>query len=84
MRDGFASHAGCFLAGTMIGGAIALLTAPHSGERTRRMARRRLEDETDRLVDAAEDLRDKGQEWIDTTKARAGERIRAVRGRKEA
>jgi len=47
-----------FLGGILIGGAAALLFAPEKGEKTRRDIKRFFEEEKDRLMDAASDLRD--------------------------
>jgi len=47
---------GFLLLGTAIGAAAALLVAPTSGARTRRMLRRKKEDVTDYIVDTSKEL----------------------------
>jgi gas vesicle protein len=43
-------YAGWLLVGSTIGAAVALLTAPASGQETRRRIARRIEDERDELL----------------------------------
>ena len=49
-------RAGFFLAGAVLGAAVALLLAPESGEKTRRRIRRKGEDAAEYLADAGKDL----------------------------
>jgi gas vesicle protein len=51
-----------FLTGAAIGAAVALLYAPQSGERTRRMIARKAEEGRDVMADAGRDLMDQGRE----------------------
>lgn len=51
-----------FLAGATIGAAVALLYAPQSGDRTRRLIGQKLADGRDTLADSGADLIDKGRE----------------------
>ena len=57
--NGYAAGAGAFLIGAMLGAGTALLMAPQSGARTRRQIRYYAEC-------AAEDMLDKGKEFVDT------------------
>jgi gas vesicle protein len=45
-----------FVIGVAAGAGVALLYAPQSGEKTRRQVRRKLEDATDYVKDAADNL----------------------------
>src|SRR5579859_5205982 len=49
----------CFLFGTAIGAAVALLVAPESGARTRRTLRRKGHHIADYIVDAGRELADR-------------------------
>jgi len=57
-----------FLTGAALGGVMALLYAPQSGERTRRDIRRFAEDGQDKIMDAIEDIKDKYAEIEDKVK----------------
>ncbi len=50
------------MTGAAIGAAVALLYAPQSGERTRRMIARKAEEGRDVMADAGRDLMDQGRE----------------------
>ncbi len=63
-----------FLVGSTIGGLTALLFAPQSGRRTRRMLRRRAEDSLDHISDT-------GREIYGRCQTLAGGAARFVRGR---
>jgi gas vesicle protein len=54
-----------FLAGATVGAAVALLYAPQSGERTRRLIGRKLVDGRDALSENGADLIDKGRELFE-------------------
>ena len=55
------------------GGALAgLLLAPRSGRQTRKMLRRRYEDTMETLNEQAEELRERGSEWVGKAKDIAG------------
>jgi gas vesicle protein len=70
-----------FLAGAALGGALALLFAPHSGEHTRRIIRRKARDLRDLAEDGLEELGDRFEEGKDRVRDEA-ERVRdAVRDR---
>ena len=51
-----------FVAGAAIGAAIALLYAPQSGEKTRRLIGRKAREGRDVIADSGRDLVDKGRE----------------------
>ncbi|HXE89514.1 MAG TPA: YtxH domain-containing protein [Terriglobales bacterium] len=57
-----------FLIGTAVGAAVALLVAPHSGRITRRLLRRRAEDAADLVAERAEELRERGEEILESAK----------------
>ena len=54
-----------FLVGASVGAAVALLYAPQSGDRTRRLIVRKLSDGRDALADSGADLVDKGRELFE-------------------
>jgi gas vesicle protein len=54
-----------FLVGASFGAAVALLYAPQSGDRTRRLIVRKLSDGRDVLADSGADLVDKGRELFE-------------------
>jgi gas vesicle protein len=62
-----------FLVGAAFGSAVSLLLAPQSGERTRKLLRRKAEDSLDRLTDATEDLAERGRELYDRGKEYASQ-----------
>lgn len=51
-----------FLVGAAVGATFALLYAPQSGDRTRRLIGRKLEDGRDVLADRGRELADKGRD----------------------
>ena len=54
-----------FFVGATVGAAVALLYAPQSGDRTRRLIVRKLSDSRDALADSGTDLMDKGRELFE-------------------
>lgn len=54
-----------FLAGAAVGAAVALLFAPQSGEKTRKLLTRQAERGRDSLVDRGREIYDKGHEIAD-------------------
>ena len=68
-----------FLTGFALGAAVALLSAPQSGKRTRRDIQRRAEDAQSYLEDLGEDLISKGREIVEEARSTAKERISSVR-----
>jgi gas vesicle protein len=62
VRDDGGSGVKWFLAGAALGGVLALLFAPHSGEHTRRLIRRRARDLRDLAEDGLEELGDRFEE----------------------
>jgi gas vesicle protein len=70
-----------FLAGAALGGVLALLFAPHSGEHTRRIIRRKARDLRDFAEEGLEDLGERFEEGKERVRDEA-ERVReAVRDR---
>jgi gas vesicle protein len=51
--------------GATLGAAVALLYAPQSGDRTRRLVVRKLSDSRDALTDSGAELVDKGRELFE-------------------
>ena len=54
-----------FLAGATVGAAVALLYAPQSGDRTRRLLGRKLGDGRDSLSESGADLMSQGRELFE-------------------
>ena len=54
-----------FLAGAVVGGGIALLLAPQSGERTRRQLKRMAEDMKEKTEDCYDEIKEKAAEIIE-------------------
>ena len=67
-----------FLAGVAVGAAVALLSAPQSGSRTRRQIRRKAEDIQACLEEIGEDLVEKGRELIERGRETAGETLGGI------
>jgi gas vesicle protein len=63
--DNSASKLVWFLTGAAAGAAIALLYAPQSGHRTRKLIRRRTEDGQEALAETGRDILDRGREYYD-------------------
>ena len=57
-----------FLAGMTIGGVAALLFAPQSGEKTRKLIGKKAEAGRDYLRDAGDDLREQAEEFVDKSR----------------
>jgi gas vesicle protein len=60
------------LVGLGAGALVALLLTPHTGRQTRKILRRRYEDTLENLTDRADELRERGSEWVDKAKDFAG------------
>ncbi len=71
---------GGFLAGALIGGAIALLFAPRSGAETRGMIRDYVDDEIDVIKDRAAAARDYVEEEVDRYKRKARRAVDKLEG----
>jgi len=56
------------LIGVGAGALLGLLLAPRSGRQTRKLLRRRYQDTMDTLNEQAEELRERGSEWVDKAK----------------
>ena len=54
-----------FLVGAVVGGGIALLLAPQSGERTRRQLRRMAEDAKEKIEDCYDEIKDRAAKVIE-------------------
>jgi gas vesicle protein len=57
--------AGFFFAGAAVGGAIALLYAPQSGDQTKKDIKRFAQKTVHRLDDLQTDIRDQVTDWVD-------------------
>lgn len=53
------------IAGAFVGSAVATLLAPYSGRRMHRLARRKIEDGSERLTEAASGLRQTRNDLLD-------------------
>jgi gas vesicle protein len=72
-----------FFVGASVGAAVALLYAPQSGDRTRRLIVRKLSDSRDALADSGTDLMDKGRELFEQGRRVADDAAEMLeRGRK--
>lgn len=65
-----------FLAGSALGLAAGMLTAPQSGKRTRRMIRRRAEEMEDGIAEATEEAVDRGRQMVDHGKRFVDQTVR--------
>ena len=63
--NNFGENVVWFFVGAAMGAAVALLYAPQSGDRTRRLLVRKLSDSRDALADSGTDLADKGRELFE-------------------
>jgi gas vesicle protein len=81
VREGGGTGVKWFLAGVLMGGGLALLFAPQSGEATRRMIKRRARDLRDLAEDGIEELGERFDEGRERVRDEA-ERVKdAVRDR---
>jgi gas vesicle protein len=81
VRDEGGSGIKWFLAGAAVGGVLALLFAPHSGEHTRRLIKRKARDLRDMAEDGLDELGDRFEEGKERVREGA-ERVKdAVRDR---
>ncbi len=67
-----------FLIGVAVGAGVALLTAPQSGQRTRRQLVRKAEDAQSYLEDLGEELVDRGRELMDRARSGVEQKIKEV------
>ena len=72
-RDDNGISVAWFLVGAAVGGAVALLYAPQSGEKTRRMIARKTEQGKDVLMDTSKEAIDRGKELFDKGRELADE-----------
>jgi gas vesicle protein len=61
------------LVGAVLGAGVALLYAPNSGEKTRKLIKDRVEDAWDVGVDQMEDTRKQGKEILDKVQKQVNE-----------
>lgn len=64
-NNNFGENVVWFFVGATVGAAVALLYAPQSGDRTRRLIVRKLSDSRDALADSGTDLAGKGRELFE-------------------
>jgi gas vesicle protein len=81
VRDNGGSGIKWFLAGAVVGGALALLFAPQSGDATRRMIKRKARDLRDLAEDGLEELGDRFEEGKERVRGEADRVKDAVRDR---
>ncbi len=74
---------GAFLAGALVGGVVALLFAPRSGEETRGMIRDFVDDEIETVKDKAAAAREYVEGEVDRYKRKARRAARKIEGRIE-
>ena len=79
-----ATGIGCFLAGVGVGGVVALLLAPKSGEHTRKLIAKKADQGKDYVIsrgrefkDQAEELVDKGKDLVNKQRERLAEALGA-------
>jgi gas vesicle protein len=85
MRDSRTGDlAAFFLLGAAVGAAIALLTAPASGARTRRKLRRRGEEAADYLVHAGKEVVEKCEDLYERSRDIAGDATHELSGKYRA
>jgi gas vesicle protein len=70
-RTTYANEMLCFLAGSAIGAAVALLWAPQSGRSTRQLVGRELRD----TVASARDMKERATRAADDIRGEAGRRL---------
>jgi len=88
VREGGGSAVKWFLAGAVIGGGLALLFAPRSGEATRRLLARKARDLRDLAEDSLDDLgerfeegKERVREEVERVREGVRERVEDARGR---
>jgi gas vesicle protein len=81
-RCSISERVGCFLAGVSVGIVVALLFAPESGERTRKLIAKKAEEGKDYLASKgkelrgqAEELAEKGKELVNKQRERLAEAL---------
>jgi gas vesicle protein len=81
VKEGGSSPIKWFLAGALVGGALALLYAPQSGEATRRQIRRKARDLRDLAEDGLDELGERFEEGKERVRETVRERVDDVRDR---
>jgi gas vesicle protein len=81
VRENGGSALTWFLAGAVLGGGLALLYAPHSGEATRRLLRRKARDLRDLAEDGLDELGERLEEGKGRVRDEAERVVDAVRER---
>jgi gas vesicle protein len=77
-------RAAFFLAGAAVGAAVALLTAPASGARTRRTLLRKGEEVADQLIDTGKELVEKCEDLYERSGELAGDVAHELSGKYRA
>ena len=67
-RCSTATGIGCFLVGVGIGGAVALLFAPKSGEQTRKLIAKKAEEGRDYVSSKGRELKDQAGDMVEKGK----------------
>jgi len=63
-RCSAATGIGCFLVGLGVGGAVALLLAPRSGEQTRKLIAKKAEQGKEYVTSRSRELRDQAEDLV--------------------
>jgi gas vesicle protein len=67
-RCNMATKVSCFLAGVGIGGVVALLLAPKTGEQTRKLIAKKAEEGKDYVASKGRELRGQAEEMVEKGK----------------
>ncbi len=84
-RENSGALIGWFVGGLLLGGAVALLVAPQSGARTRRVIRKQAKQGRKSILESSQDIVDRGRELYERGREIAEETAELFeRGRKIA
>jgi len=67
-RCSMATGIGCFLVGVGVGGAVALLLAPRTGEQTRKLIAKKAEEGKDYMASKGREFRGQAEELLEKGK----------------